>query len=45
MMSFTADHNGFYREGSPFYPLIQDNNDAFMEWANTVVIRFPRIAG
>lgn len=40
-MSFTADHNGFYREGRPFYPLIQENDAALMEWANTVVIRLP----
>lgn len=29
---FTADHHGFYRNGEPFFPLIQDN---------TVLLRLP----
>jgi hypothetical protein len=27
-MTFTADHHGFYREGVPFIPLIQDSAEA-----------------
>jgi hypothetical protein len=33
---FTADHHGFYLNGSPFYPLIQDGDGS-----NTCLIRLP----
>ncbi len=38
---FTADHNGFYLDGTPFYPLIQDRAEPLTDWSNTVLIRLP----
>ena len=38
---FTSDHHGFYLEGAPFYPQIQDGSEPLMDWSNTVIIRLP----
>lgn len=38
---FTADHQGFYHYGEPFFPLIQERCFPAMEWSNTAVIRLP----
>lgn len=35
---FTADHNGFYRNGQPFFPLVQDGVTQVMDWADAVTI-------
>ena len=40
-MTITADHNGFYREGAPFYPLIQEESSPLLDWSNTVLVRLP----
>ena len=39
--AFTADHRGFYWNGNPFYPLIQDSSEPLQSWSNTVLIRLP----
>lgn len=38
---FTADHHGFYRNETSFYPLIQDSAAILGDWSNTVVLRLP----
>jgi hypothetical protein len=38
---FTADHHGFYRDGSPFFPLIQEQSFPLMDWSNIVLLRLP----
>lgn len=39
-MPFTADHNGFFRDGLPFFPIIQDNA-SLSERPNTAVVCLP----
>jgi hypothetical protein len=38
---FTADHHGFYRNGDPFFPLIQEQTFPLMDWSNAVLLRLP----
>ncbi len=38
---FTADHHGYYQEGSPFIPAIQEHADPLMEWSNVASLRLP----
>jgi hypothetical protein len=38
---FTADHHGFYRDGHPFFPWIQEQPFPLMDWSNTVFLRLP----
>jgi hypothetical protein len=42
-MSFTADHRGFYFNGTPFYPLIQNTSDPLTQWSNTALLRLPAL--
>jgi len=37
---FTADHHRFYREESPFFPLIQEKEEK-EKWSNGTLIRLP----
>ncbi len=41
--SFVADHQGFYRNEIPFFPLIQDAADPLLSWSNTIVVRLPAL--
>ncbi len=41
MTTFTADHNGFYRDGELFFPSVQDSDFPLMEWSNTIRVRLP----
>lgn len=41
MSHFTADHQGFYLKGDPFYPLIQEEGSAMEPWSNAAVVRLP----
>jgi hypothetical protein len=43
MMPFTADHRGFYLNGTPFYPLIQNSPDPLMQWSNAALLRLPAL--
>ncbi len=38
---YSADHQGFYCNQAPFYPLVQEVADLNAEWANTVLVRLP----
>jgi len=38
---FTADHHGYYRNGHPFFPMIQEHSFPFMDWSNSVFLRLP----
>jgi hypothetical protein len=38
---FNADHTGFYLNGAPFFPLIQDGAHFAMDWSNAALIRLP----
>jgi hypothetical protein len=38
---FTADHHGYYCEGRPFVPWIQEDRFPLMEWSNIVCLRLP----
>ncbi len=35
---FTSDHHGFYLQGVPFHPQIQEGSEPLMDWSNTVII-------
>ena len=41
MSLFTADHHGYYQDGCPFFPLIQENVFPFADWSNAVLLRLP----
>ncbi len=41
MSLFTVDHQGFYLNGLPFYPLIQKERTPLESWSNAVVIELP----
>jgi hypothetical protein len=38
---FTADHHGYYLNGHPFFPWIQEQSSEFMEESNVVYLRLP----
>lgn len=38
---FTADHHGFYHNGNPFFPLIQEQASPHVDGANVVILRLP----
>jgi hypothetical protein len=42
---FTADHHGFYRDGDPFFPLIQEEPFPLMDWSNATLLRLPAQLG
>ncbi len=38
---FTADHHGYYCDGLPFIPWIQEDSFSLMDWSNTAYLRLP----
>ena len=38
---FTADHHGYYRDGHPFFPLIQECWFPMSDWSNIVRVHLP----
>ncbi len=39
-MTFSSDHHGFYRDGEPFFPFIQESSP-IADWSNVVLLRLP----
>ena len=39
-MIISSDHHGFYRDGAPFFPLIQESSPT-ADWSNVVLLRLP----
>ncbi len=39
-MTFSSDHHGFYRDGEPFFPLVQESAP-IADWSNVVLLRLP----
>ncbi len=38
---FTADHHGYYCDGRPFIPMIQEHSFPLKDWSNVVCLRLP----